>query len=123
MVVCLLSLRPGESWGLGSVWQVLELDLLSDLLPRQKNNQSTNQRPLPPPTPARNSFSSPVSLLPQHPPLTGSQNSLGLTGSVYVNIFATVKVNHPVPFRSLESQSPIARGCSGETLEIQKSFG
>ena len=122
MVVCLLSLRPGESCVLGSVWQVLELDLLSDPLPHQKNNQSTNQRPLPPPTPARNSFSSPASLLPQHPPLTGSQNSLGLTGSVYLNIFTTVKVNHPVPFRSPESQSPITRGLlwrdAGDTEEL-----
>ena len=117
MILCLLSLRPGESWGLGSVWQIMELDFLSDPLPRQENNQPTNQRPLPPPTPARNSFSSPASFLPQHPPLTGSQNSLGLMGSVYVSISTAMKVNHPVPFRSPESQPPVTRGRAGETLD------
>ena len=115
-----------EAWGqLGpeSVWQVPELDLLSDPLPSQKNNQPTNQRPLPPPTPARNSFSSPASLRPWHPLLTGSQNSLGLTGSVYVSISTAMKVNHPVPFRSPESQPPTTRDRAGEPLETQKSFG
>ena len=123
LVGCLLSLRPGESWGqgvFGRYWNWISCLIPS---PAKKNNQPTNQRPLPPPTPARNSFSSPASLRPRHPLLTGSQNSLGLTGSVYVNISMAMKVNHPVPFRSPESQPPTTRGRAGEPLETPKSFG
>ena len=124
LVGYLLSLRPGDSWGqrvFGRYRNWISCPIPSPA--KKTTNQPTNQRPLPPPTPARNSFSSPTSLLPQHSPLSGSQNSLGLTGSVYVSISTAMKVNHPVPFRSPESQPPTTRDRAGEPLETHKSFG
>ena len=119
LVLCLLPLRPGKSWGLGRVCWVPEQDLLPHpLLPTKETTNPPNKIPLPPPTPARNSFSSPASLLAHHRLTVIPRTPWVWLGVFYVNISMTMKMNHPAPFRSPENPSPITRGRAGETEEL-----